>query len=92
MENQSNSSNSKPCALATQYLHTPAGWRAKFDKAANKYLYVKRVEREWFAHDPNLDGSESDGEVDAWSSGEWEDGVQDGLVGTKEACQDRGPQ
>jgi hypothetical protein len=82
---QSCLSNSKPHAPATPYLHTPACQCAKYNDTANKYWYVKRVEMEWFGHNPNLNGSEFDGEEDAWSAGEWEDRVQAGLDVSEEA-------
>jgi hypothetical protein len=32
----------------------------------------------WFGHDPDLNGSESDREEDAWSAGEWEGPIKIG--------------
>jgi hypothetical protein len=84
-------SNSEPHAPATPYLHTPAGRHDKFDKAANKYWYIKRVEMEWFGNNPDLDGSNSNGEEDDWSTGEWGGGVQAGLDVSKATSLDRGP-
>jgi hypothetical protein len=52
--------NTCPDTPANPHLPFPAGWRIKINKVRNNYWYIKRVEREWFCHDPNLDGIESD--------------------------------
>jgi hypothetical protein len=57
---------------ANLYLPPPAGRRTKINKDRNEYWVIERVEREWYSHDPDLDGSDLYEEIELWGDGEGE--------------------
>jgi hypothetical protein len=70
-------------------LPPPAGRRTKINEDKNEYQVIERVEREWYSHDPDLNGSDSDEEIEVWSDREGEvskvDAQLDALIVSTEA-------
>ncbi len=69
----------------TPYLPFPTGQCTKINEARNNYRYIKRVEREWFGHDLNLDGTELDEKRNGETKVLEENTLLDGMLVPKEA-------